>query len=147
MSNTMYTSIENLHNRSSWIPLIAKRFSDNWLAALHSMIWPSISRVGTNSSTCVVISPPYSPASYDDCDVKRICWPFLYHVIVESGLEESVLHVNVTLFTPLAQTLVFPVMFVNRGVTAQIKIVIMLSKQENAVAAVVAVAASLYFIC
>ena len=64
-------------------------------------------------------------------------------------MDESVWHVNVTLFSPLAHTLVFPEMLVNRGLTAQITIVIMLSKQtKNAAAAVVAVATSLiYLIC
>ena len=111
------------------------------------MVWSFISRLGTNSSTCVVISPSYRPVLYVKCDVLLTGVPFLYHLMLERGLEESVWHVNVILFSPLAHTCVFPVMLVNRGITAQIKIVIMLSKQENAAAAVEAVATSLYLIC
>jgi len=42
-------------------------------------------------------------------------FPFMYHVIVEAGLEESVVQVSLSLFTPFATTLTLPVMFVKRG--------------------------------
>ena len=44
-------------------------------------------------------------------------FPFMYHVIVEAGLEESVVQVSLSLFTPSATTMTLPVMFVKRGAT------------------------------
>ena len=43
--------------------------------------------------------------------------PFMNQVTVEAGLDESVVQVSLSMFTPSATTLALPVMFVKRGAT------------------------------
>jgi len=43
--------------------------------------------------------------------------PLIDHVIVEAGLEESVVQVSLNLLTPFATMLALPVMLVKRGAT------------------------------
>lgn len=70
------------------------------LKALHSTVWPSMSRDGTNFKTCDVTSPPFSPTNSFVSVLLVMGLAFLYHVIDDAGFEESVVHVNVILLSP-----------------------------------------------
>jgi len=91
--------------------------ADNSLKALHSTVWPSMSRDGTNSNSCDVTSPPFSPISCLTSMLLVTGFPSMYQSIVHAGLAESVEHVKINLLTPFAFITLFPVMLVNRGET------------------------------
>jgi len=82
------------------------------LVALHSTISPSIARDGTKSSSCDVTSPPKSPLLILMFLYEVTSRPPIYQLIDAAGLDESVLHVNVILFMPFANTSTLPLMFV-----------------------------------
>jgi len=101
--------------------LLAILLAERSLKDLHSIVSPSISRDATNSRTCDTTKPPYEPGIGYCGLLFVIRMPFLYHAIVDAGLEESVWHVNVTVLLPFANTDVLPMMFVLCGLTETVK--------------------------
>ena len=76
-----------------------------------------MSRVGTNSNTCDIMTPPKIPAVCTIPLLLSMMSPFVYHVIVDGGLEDSVVHFIRTLFIPLAKTGRLSEILENRGGT------------------------------